>query len=109
MLVEHIMTKHVVSVSMDATLETMRDLFQHCKFHHLVVTDDKIGVVEKYAPAFGLPPEVVANAPFFQIGSLEHIKENFQMMRERWGITYIVCQNDGTIPLSPIVAELAGK
>ena len=47
MLVEHIMTKHVVSISMDATLETIRDLFNHCNFHHLVVVDDKkiVGVV----------------------------------------------------------------
>jgi len=74
-----------------------------------VVTDDKMGTVEKFAPAFGLPPEVVANAPFFQIGTIDHIKENIQMMRERWGISYIVCQNDGTIPLAPIVAELSGK
>jgi len=74
-----------------------------------IVTDDKAGAVEKFAPAFGLPPEVVANAPFFQIGSLDHIKENFQMMRERWGITYIVCQDAGTVPLAPIVAELSGK
>lgn len=60
------------------------------------------------AGAFGLPPEVVATAPFFQIGSLQQITENIQAMRERWGISYIVCQNDGTEALAPIVAKLAG-
>jgi probable F420-dependent oxidoreductase len=73
-----------------------------------VVTDDKMGTVEKFAPAFGLPPEVVANAPFFQIGSISEIKDNIVAMRERWGISYIVCQNDGTKALAPIVSELAG-
>jgi hypothetical protein len=36
------------------------------------------------------------------------IKENLIAMRERGGISYSVCQNDGTQALAPIVAELAG-
>lgn len=72
------------------------------------VTDDPQPVVEALSKAFGLPPEVVATAPFFQIGSVAQIKENLIAMRERWGISYIVCQNDGTQALAPIVAELAG-
>jgi probable F420-dependent oxidoreductase len=72
------------------------------------VTDDPQPVIEGLAKAFGLPPEVVATAPFFQIGSVAQIKENLIAMRERWGISYIVCQNDGTRALAPIVAELAG-
>jgi probable F420-dependent oxidoreductase len=72
------------------------------------VTDDPQPVIEALAKAFGLPPEVVATAPFFQIGSVAQIKENLIAMRERWGISYIVCQNDGTQALAPIVAELAG-
>lgn len=79
------------------------------QFFATVVTDDKMGVCEKFAPAFGLPVEVVAAAPFFAIGSLAHIKENIEMMRERWGISYFVCQNDGTKQLASIVADLAGK
>lgn len=75
----------------------------------MVVTDDKMGTVEKFAPAFGVEPSVVAESPYFQIGTLDHIKENIQMMRERWGINYIVCQNDGAAALAPIVADLAGK
>ncbi len=73
-----------------------------------VVTDDPRPVQEQLAGAFGLPVEVVANAPFFQIGSVAQITENFQMMRERWGISYIVCQNDGTAALAPVVEALAG-
>jgi probable F420-dependent oxidoreductase len=85
------------------------DIELQLQFFVTVVTDDKAGTVEKFAPAFGLPPEVVANAPFFAIGSLAHIKENIEMMRERWGISFFLCQNDGTKQIAPIVAELAGK
>ena len=73
------------------------------------ITDDPGPVIDGLAKAFGLPPEVVAPAPFFQIGSVAQIKENLIAMRERWGISYIVCQNDGTQALAPIVAELAGS
>ncbi len=72
------------------------------------VTDDPQPVIEALAKAFGLPPEVVATAPFFQVGSVQQITENLLAMRERWGISYIVCQNDGTQALAPIVAQLAG-
>ncbi|MDZ4830035.1 MAG: CBS domain-containing protein [Phycisphaerae bacterium] len=40
MLIEQLMTKHVISVSMDATLGTIRDLFQQCRFHHVVVLEE---------------------------------------------------------------------
>jgi len=72
------------------------------------VTDSPDEIIGQLAGAFGLPPEVVATAPFFQIGSVEQITENLIAMRERWGISYIVFQNDGTQPMAPVVAKLAG-
>jgi len=74
-----------------------------------VVTNDPQGVAEKYAPAFGLPPEVVLTAPYFQIGSVEQIKENLIALRERWGINYIAFQQDATAAMEPVVAELSGQ
>lgn len=74
-----------------------------------VVTDDPKGVAEKYAPAFGLPPEVVLTAPYFQIGSVAQITENLISLRERWGINYIAFQQDATAAMAPVVAELSGK
>ena len=63
-----------------------------------VVTDQPKEVAEQIAPAFGLPPDVMLNAPFFQIGSVEQITENIQEMRERWGISYVLFQTDGIVP-----------
>jgi probable F420-dependent oxidoreductase len=73
-----------------------------------VVTDDPMSVAEKMAPMFGLPPEVVLQAPYFQIGSVEQITENLTMLRERWGISYIAFQQDATQAMAPVVAKLAG-
>jgi len=73
-----------------------------------VVTDDPMPVAEKLAPAFGLPPEVVLQAPYFQIGSVSKIKEDLQELRDRWGISYIAFQGDATTAMAPVVAELSG-
>ncbi len=47
MLVSSIMTGKVVTVEMDDTLLTIRMLFQHVKFHHLVVVENRkpVGVI----------------------------------------------------------------
>lgn len=73
-----------------------------------VVTDDPMPVAEKLAPAFGLPPEVILSAPYFQIGSVDKIVDNMQELRDRWGITYIAFQQDATEAVAPVVARLAG-
>jgi probable F420-dependent oxidoreductase len=72
------------------------------------VTDKPAEVVEQVAGAFGLPPDVIATAPFFQIGSAEQITENLLQIRERWGINSILFQPDGIDPMGPVVAKLTG-
>jgi probable F420-dependent oxidoreductase len=72
------------------------------------VTDDPQSVAEKLGPAFGLPPEMILAAPFYQVGTVEQITEDIQAIRERWGINYILFQNDGTVPMAPVVAKLSG-
>ena len=56
----------------------------------------------------GCRPTWCSSAPFFQIGSVEQITEDLQAMRERWGISYILFQSDGVVPMAPVVAQLAG-
>jgi probable F420-dependent oxidoreductase len=73
-----------------------------------MVTDDPQAAAEKIAPAFGLPPEVILGAPFYQIGSVEQITEDILAIRERWGISNILFQNDGVVPVAPVVAKLNG-
>ena len=74
-----------------------------------VVTDDPMPVAEKLAPAFGLPPEVVLAAPYFQIGPLAKIEEDILELRDRWDISYIAFQGDATTAVAPLVSKLAGK
>jgi probable F420-dependent oxidoreductase len=92
----------------DAAGDRFDEIELQLQIFKTVVTDQPDEVIGQLAGAFGLPPEVVATAPFFQIGTVEQITENLIAMRERWGISYIVFQNDGTVPMAPVVAKLAG-
>ena len=73
-----------------------------------VVTDQPREVAEQLAPAFGLSPEVMLDAPFFQIGTVDQIADDLQAMRERWGISYVLFQSDAIAPMGPVVERLAG-
>ncbi|WP_109478734.1 CBS domain-containing protein [Paraburkholderia sp. C35] len=41
MKVEELMTKRVVTVGFDDTLETVKDIFEQSGFHHLLVVEDR--------------------------------------------------------------------
>lgn len=45
--VEKIMTKHVVSVDMDDTLKDIREIFEHVRFHHILVMENNklVGII----------------------------------------------------------------
>jgi probable F420-dependent oxidoreductase len=73
-----------------------------------VVTDHPDETAEQLAPAFGLAPEVLLDAPFFQIGTVDQITEDIQAMRDRWGISYVLFQSDAIAPMGPVVERLAG-
>jgi probable F420-dependent oxidoreductase len=73
-----------------------------------VVTDRPEETAEQLAPAFGLPPEVVLEAPFFQIGSVDQIADDIVGLRERWGISYVLFQADAIVPMGPVVERLTG-
>lgn len=53
MKVEDVMTKRVVTVVFDDTLETVRELFDGAGFHHLLVVEDRElrGIVSDRRPA----------------------------------------------------------
>ncbi len=92
----------------EAAGERFEDLELQLQVFVTSVTDTPAEVAEKISPTFGLPPEVILAAPFYQIGSVEKITEDILAMRERWGISYILFQNDGTAPMAPVVAKLSG-
>ena len=72
-----------------------------------VVTDDRLAVAEKLAPALGLPPEVVQPPRIPDRSQLALIADNLCELRDRWGISYVAFQQDATEAVAPVVAQLA--
>lgn len=70
MTLESIMTKHVISVSMDDTIRTIRDIFDRYKFHHVVVLEkcQLVGIITdrdllmNLSPFVGKPSERALDA-----------------------------------------------
>ena len=74
-----------------------------------MVTDDREGLIEKVAPAFGIAPADVAAFPHAMIGSIDQICEDIEARRERWQASYIVVQQDAMESMAPAVARLTGS
>lgn len=97
-----------VRLVQDAAGARFADIELQVQVFRAVVTDHPLRVAEELAPRFGLAPEVLLSAPFYLIGTVDSLVEEVQAARERWGISYFVFQADGTLPMAPVVAELAG-
>jgi len=78
------------------------------RIHLAMVTDDRAGVIEQLAPAFGLTPEQAAGTPHALIGSVEEICDQLVERRERWGISYLGLSADQLDAFAPVIARLAG-
>jgi probable F420-dependent oxidoreductase len=84
------------------------DLELQSRIHLGMVTDDRPGVLEQLAPAFGLTSAEAAQTPHALIGSVEEICDQLVERRERWGISYVTLSQDQLDAFAPVVQRLAG-
>ena len=78
------------------------------RVHLVVVTDDRAGVADALAPAFGLSPVESLASPHALVGSVDEICDDLEARRERWGISYIGISVDALDAMAPVVARLGG-
>ncbi|MGZ6969620.1 MAG: TIGR03621 family F420-dependent LLM class oxidoreductase [Acidimicrobiia bacterium] len=82
----------------------------------VVVTDDRVGLAESIAsgldPGEGTDvvpgPEAVLSSPYVLLGTIDEIVETLEARRERWQLSYYVCNDDTVETMAPIVAKLNG-
>ncbi len=72
------------------------------------VTDDRVALVEQFAPAFGISPDELLEFPHALVGTVDEICDALQQRRSRWHASYIVIQHDAMDAMAPVVARLAG-
>jgi probable F420-dependent oxidoreductase len=84
------------------------DLELQVRVHLVQVTDDRDGLIDALAPAFGLSPAEARETPHALVGDVDQICEDLVARRERFGLSYIGVSAEHVDPLAPVVARLAG-
>lgn len=101
----------------DRRLEWLRDAAGD-RFEHLelqvrlelaLVTDDPDPLFETMSGAFGLTPDEGRETPYALVGPTDHMVEQLERRRDRWGFSYIGVPLDAADALAPVVARLAGN
>lgn len=104
----HAATEQKIAWIRDAAGERMAALELNTLVFECLVTDQRQQVAEEVAQKWGIPVEHVLNSVHFLIGTVEHISEEVQMWRERFGISYITVFPQSMDAFAPVVAKLAG-
>jgi probable F420-dependent oxidoreductase len=92
----------------EAAGERFDSLELQVRVHLVVVTDDRAGVADALAPAFGLSPEAALRSPHALVGSVDELCDDLLARRDRWGISYIGVGVDALDAMAPIVDRLRG-
>lgn len=101
-------TRQKIGWIRDTAGERFDQIELHVRVHLALVTDDRDGVAEAVAPAFGLSPAEALRTPHALCGTVDQIAEDLIARRERFGISYIGLGVDVLDTMAPVVARLAG-
>ena len=104
----HAATEQKIAWIRQAAGERMAALELNTLIFECLVTDQRQQVAEEVAQKWGIPVEHVLNSVHFLIGTVEHISEEVQMWRERFGISYVTVFPQSMDAFTPVVAKLAG-
>ena len=92
----------------DAAGDRFADLRLQVRVHVVLPTDDRKGVADAFAPAFGVTPEQALETPHALVGSPEQMADDLVARRERWGISDIGVGIEAIDAIAPVVSLLAG-
>jgi hypothetical protein len=92
----------------EAAGERASDLEFQCWTALVQVVPNADEVCAALAPAFGLTPDQLRQAPIALVGTVEEIIETLRRRREELGFSNIVVHEAEMDALAPVIAELAG-
>jgi hypothetical protein len=73
-----------------------------------ILTDDRDGMAETMAGAFGLSPAEAMVTPHALFGSVEQMCDDLEQRRERWGASFVVLPGPSMEIMAPVVERLSG-
>jgi probable F420-dependent oxidoreductase len=92
--------------------EAAGDRFDDIELNSLIgfaiITEDRQGVIDAMAPAFGIDPGDAVHVPLALIGTLDQMAEELQWRRDEYGLSYFSVEADCWEAIAPVVGRLAG-
>ena len=80
----------------------------------VVVTDDRVGLAQSIAAGLDAGegvdtgPDAVLSSPYVLLGTVDEIVDTLRARRERWQLSYYVCNDDTVDTMAPIIERLNG-
>jgi probable F420-dependent oxidoreductase len=74
----------------------------------VIPADDPAPTYDMLAGIFGIDASEGPQVPHVLVGTPDAMCEALQARRERWDMSYIICQADALDAMTPVVAKLAG-
>jgi probable F420-dependent oxidoreductase len=71
---------------------------------YIEITENRRASVEGFASRIDVDPEVLLDAPYLLVGTIDEIVEQLHRARERWGFSYFVTRD--AAQTAPIIAAL---
>ncbi|MCZ7525594.1 MAG: TIGR03621 family F420-dependent LLM class oxidoreductase [Acidimicrobiia bacterium] len=102
------MTRKKVEWVREAAGDRWDEIELQVRYFFCAVTDDRVGLAEQVAPAFGLTPEEALESGIALVGTVEEMVEQLQARREEYGFSYVVVDEDVMEDFAPVVERLAG-
>jgi probable F420-dependent oxidoreductase len=92
----------------EAAGERFDDLELQIRYFFAAITDDRRGLAEAAAPAFGISADEALESGVALVGTIDECIDILVRRREEWGVSYVVFGDDQFEAFSPVVARLAG-
>jgi probable F420-dependent oxidoreductase len=92
----------------DAAGDRYADLEINVLLFAVLPAEDPGPTYEMLAGIFGIDPSEGPMVPHVLVGTTDAMCEALIERRERWDMSYIICQADGMDTMAPVIAKLAG-
>jgi probable F420-dependent oxidoreductase len=92
----------------DAAGDRYSDIEINILLFAVVAADDPGPTYEMLAGIFGIDASEGPEVPHVLVGTTNSMCESLGARRERWDISYVICQGDALEAMTPVVAALAG-
>ncbi|GCE51394.1 putative F420-dependent oxidoreductase [Thermosporothrix hazakensis] len=74
-----------------------------------LITDDRAGTAQQFAPLAGMTAEQILESPHCLMGTVEQISEEVYRLREQYGFSYLGIYEESMEAFAPVIARLSNK